>query len=442
MPLRALVRSMSSLFLYCVLAVHAPFPPVAGAQTWSPLGDLSERERTALDLRVETPRDPNVSYLPAEKYPFKSPFTAEEMGLRAMQFPHSPFGDCILIDMAFSVTSSGALNQRVTIIPILYLPEDGLRQHLYQTPPGEEVYRWLSQSVSPPERFGSQTLWIGYRTDKAFTTKIDMFVYSPSLRRIRRQPQPRREDRLPNSAATFDNLIGRDAWEFSWRILGTDVLHETVRFPATRKNAILTDEVGNYIEVSASDLPLMGKEYAAYTENGGVECYVIEAVPRNEWLSGYYASKLIYWVDKQAFFPLRVEEFDEKGNLSFVNTRIATLAQPNLGDEGYGVLFDLWWDISIDYLSASIHGFVRREWSEEDRKIFFSSGFMRREWFLAPPKGLMSLNSPDEFYLRPSLKEEAFPSERNIVLEPALRKRIEAQEREKKLVFELSSDTR
>ena len=104
---------------------------------------------------------------------------------------------------------------------------------------------------------------------------------------------------------------------------------------------------------------------------------------------------------------------------------------------GYAVQFDLWWDVSIDFLSASTHGFVPQTWTEEDKKIFFSSGFMRREWFLAPPKGLMSLNSPDEFYLRPPARKRGNSRDsRSINLSPEVRALIEAQEREGKLVFE------
>lgn len=95
------------------------------------------------------------------------------------------------------------MDQRVTIIPILYLPKGGFAEQLYNTQPGKEVYRWLSQSVSPPERYGNQTLYVGYRNDQTFTTELDLFAYSPSLCRIRRQPQPRRQDRLPNSASTL-----------------------------------------------------------------------------------------------------------------------------------------------------------------------------------------------------------------------------------------------
>jgi Protein of unknown function (DUF1329) len=406
-----------------------------GTKTWRTLDELSAEEKAILDLRAETPRDSQIAYLPAEKFPFSAPYTAEEMGLRSMEFPHSPFWNCTLIDIAASVTNTGFMDQRVTIIPILYLPEGGFAEQLYSFKPGQEVYRWLSQSVSPPERYGNQTLYVGYRNDQTFTTKLDLFAYSPALRRVRRQPQPRREDRLPNSASTFDDLIGRDAWEFKWRILGTDVLHRTVRFPVTRQTAVLTDEKGGYIDVPASEIKLMGNDYPLYTVDGGVKCFVVEAVPKPEWLKDYYMSKLIYWLDQQSFFPLRIEEYDKEGKLAFVNVRIGTRANPTLGDQGYAVLFDLWWDIPIDLLSASIHGILLRTWSEEDREIFFSPGFMRREWFLEPAKSLMVLNSPDEFYLRPSLETEKFPGERRIEIPATLKVRIEAQEREGRLVF-------
>ncbi len=404
-------------------------------RTWYRVSELSEAELELIDLRTETPRDPEVPYLPAERFPFAPPYTAEEMGLRAMEFPHTPFWDLTLIDIGVTVTHTGFLDQRVSIIPGLYLPEKGFWGHLYEVKPGQELFRWLQQSVSPPERYGSQSLFIGYRTDQSFTTKLDMFAYSPELRRIRRQPQPRREDRLPNSAETFDDLIGRDAWEFSWRILGVDTLYETVRFPITRKKVILTDDRGNYIEVPVSEIKLMGKDYPAYTPDGGVSCYVLESVPKKDWLPNYYLSKLIYWVDQCSFFPLRIEQYDREGKLLLINARIGTRANPELGQRGYAVLFDLWWNLPLDLMTASIHGIIRKKWSEADQKIFFSTGFMRREWFLEPPKSLMGLNSPEEFYLRPYLDQEKFPEARPIEVSPELVARIEAQEKAGHLVF-------
>ena len=70
--------------------------PVAGAaeqngglrKTWKIVEELSEGEKSRIDFRVDTPRDTTIPYLPAEAYPFQSPYTAEEMGYRAMEFPH------------------------------------------------------------------------------------------------------------------------------------------------------------------------------------------------------------------------------------------------------------------------------------------------------------------------------------------------------------------
>lgn len=407
-------------------------------RTWRTVDELSVQEQARLDLRTDTPRDAQVPYLPAEKFPFAAPYSAEEMGIRSMEYPHSPYWDSTLIDIATTLTGSGFMDQRVSIIPILYLPQGGFAEHLYTAKPGQEIFRWLSQAVSPAERYGTQTLFIGYRTDQSFPTKVELFAYSPSMRRIRRQPAPRREDRLPNGAATFDDLIGRDAWEFEWRILGVDTLHETVRFPVTRQTAVLTDTEGNYIDIHAADVKLMGPDYPLYTEDGGVPCYVLESIPKKDWHANYYMSKLIYWVDQQSFFPLRIEEYDRDGKLAFINARTGVRANPKLGDRGYAVLFDLWWDIPIDLLQASIHGILNREWSEADRQVFFSPGFMRREWFLEPPKGMMSLNSPDEFYLRPSLERDKFPQQRPIQLGADMEARIAAQEREGRIVFESS----
>ena len=407
-------------------------------RTWRTVDELSAQEQARLDLRTDTPRDAQVPYLPAEKFPFAAPYSAEEMGIRSMEYPHSPYWDSTLIDIATTLTGSGFMDQRVSIIPILYLPQGGFAEHLYTAQPGQEIFRWLSQAVSPAERYGTQTLFIGYRTDQSFPTKVELFAYSPSMRRIRRQPAPRREDRLPNGAATFDDLIGRDAWEFEWRLLGVDTLHETVRFPVTRQTAVLTDTEGNYIDVHAADVKLMGPDYPLYTEDGGVPCYVLESIPKKDWHANYYMSKLIYWVDQQSFFPLRIEEYDRDGKLAFINARTGIRANPKLGDHGYAVLFDLWWDIPIDLLQASIHGILNREWSDADRQVFFSPGFMRREWFLEPPKGMMSLNSPDEFYLRPSLERDKFPQQRPIQLGADMEARIAAQEREGRIVFESS----
>jgi hypothetical protein len=54
---------------------------------------------------------------------------------------------------------------------------------------------------------------------------------------------------------------------------------------------------------------------------------------------------------------------------------------------------------------------------------------------MEPPKNLMGLNSPEEFYLRPRLDVGKFPQERKIEIDPELAARVEAQEKAGHLVF-------
>ena len=61
-------------------------------KTWKTLAALSEEERGAIDMARDTPRDANIPYLPAEAYPFRAPYTAEEMGFRPWNSRICPAG--------------------------------------------------------------------------------------------------------------------------------------------------------------------------------------------------------------------------------------------------------------------------------------------------------------------------------------------------------------
>ncbi len=250
-------RSVLSVvvFLWCGVSVHAE-----PARTWHTVAELSETERAKLDLRTDTPRDSQILYLPAEKYPFEPPYTAEEMGYRAMEFSHFPRWSCAVTDTYGSITSSGYLQEAITEGVVLYMPEEGLAGYLYATSAGQEHSRWLFRQTAPPEDYDAQQVWISYRTDQTFPTRTDFFLYSPSLRRVRRMPQPRREDRFPKNVQTMDDFLGRDAWEFSWRFLGTDVLYETVRFPNTRSTVTLIRN-GTLADIPIKNFKMLGDKY-------------------------------------------------------------------------------------------------------------------------------------------------------------------------------------
>jgi hypothetical protein len=408
-----------------------------GGKTWKTVTELSAKEKEHIDLSTDTPRDVTFPYLPAEKYPFSLPYTAEEMGFRSMEFPHQPRWSCVYADAGATIDQWGHLIvQSKAVGLVAYNGPQGLWEELYSTPPGQSFVTSLSQDTAPAEKYGNQSLFSRYRTDKTFTKKIDMFVYTPGLRRVRRQPQPRRSDRFPNQAFTFDDTFGRDAWEWSWRIVGTDVLYETLRFPKARTSLTLTDSTGKLHDVSASEIKPMGKDYPAYLPDGGVACYVVEAKVRDEWLPGYYTPRILYWLDQHALYPLRIEEYDREGKLIFIETRVAEHRNPALKERGYGMQLDLYWDVTTDLMTYSTHdGHQLREWTEEDKKSYFNPDFLRRVWFIGGVKSQAEIQTPEEFFLRPALFEDKFPGERNISLPPDLRARIDAQEKAGQLVF-------
>lgn len=422
--------------LFFPFLAWATFPERDGTgRTWRALSELSKEELARIDLSPETPRDPQIPYLPAEPYPFTLPYTAEEMGYRAMEFPHMPRWSCVQIEDSGVLTPSGYLFISKIITLVHYRAPEGLLGQL-TAKPGEAYSRWLAQDVAPPENYGNQLLFITYRTDQNTSKKADLFGYSPALRRVRRFPQPRRQEKFPNQPMAYDDFLGRDAWEFSWRILGTDVLSETVRFPKTRKTITLLSPDGSFTDAPVHTLKLMGEEYPYYTPEGGVKCYVVEARAKAEWLPDYYAPRILYWLDQHYFYPLRTEQYGREGQLLLVEERMAKLMNPQLQERGYHNLITLWWDPQQDFYSYGVHdGQQLRQWSEQDQEVFFNSDFMRRVWFPVPLKTQATVRSPEEFFLRPHLYREKFPEERKIMLPAELEARIQAQEEAGRIVF-------
>ena len=107
-----------------------------------------------------------------------------------------------------------------------------------------------------------------------------------------------------------------------------------MRFPRTRTAITLTTADGSLQETPPQALKMMGRDYPSYTPEGGVACYVVEARARDEWIPGYYAPKILYWLDRETFFPLRIEEYDANGVLTYVEERTAQGVNPEVGEAG------------------------------------------------------------------------------------------------------------
>jgi hypothetical protein len=432
------VAVCAAALLFHAVAAGAGEAPPQSERTWRRISELSAPEREAIDLRAETPRDAEIPYLPAEPYPFEPPFTAEEMGYRLLHFSHNARWPHVWSDSVGSLTSAGYLAQSTTVTrasPETQAP--GVPGHMH-TAPGKPVLRLGYFFTYPPRRDGMHFVWTLRRTDKEHRTKLDEFAYSPSMRRVRRQPQQRRDEPLLYNVQNLDDVTGRDPWEFTWRVIGADVLRQTVRFPVTRPTMTLAHGDGSFYDVRTGDIRIMGDTFPFYTADGGVECLVLVAEPRESWLPDYAASKLVYWIDAHYFFPLRIEQYDVQGRLDTVQVRLARQENPALGPEGYTGTLTVYWDLELDLTSYNLHDAHKLvEWSEDERAILFSPDFMRRRWpkYWQPTQARVA--SPQQFYLRPSLERGKFPEERRLELAPDLAARIRAQDAAGHRVFDV-----
>lgn len=168
-----------------------------------------------------------------------------------------------------------------------------------------------------------------------------------------------------------------------------------------------------------------------------MQCWVVKARVKEEWLPRYYAATILYWLDQHYFYPLRIEQYDREGRLIFIETRLAKLLNPAMGYKGYGILFNYYWDMPLDYMRYSVHDAHEvREWSKRDQEVFFNPAVLPRKWDFAPLKSQVEVTSTHQFFLRPALDRGKFTQERKLVLPPELEVKIQAQEAAGYLMFE------
>jgi hypothetical protein len=408
------------------------------APSWRSVENLLPHELDRLDLRGPGPRDRNISYIPAEPYPFSAPFTVEEIAYRAMEFTQHARWSSIIVDVYGSMTGAGYMDQGVTITYKQWVADTAGVQGQIKTAVGDPYLRMIHHFTYPPRIAGQQHMWYVKRSDQALKARLDMFVYTPGLRRVRRIPQPQRDVPFQNSPQSFDVIVGRDAWEFSVSLLGADVLTETVRFPNTRSHITLRRPDGSYYRKAAADIKLMGDDYSAYTASGGVPCFVIEATPKEDWLEGYYDRKVLIWVDQQHFYPLRFESYNEAGELILVEERVAWHANPKLGEQGWAKFITAYYDPRVDLMSYTLHDAPQViDISAEEGNLVFRPDFMRRNWLKSPLRKSQALvETPEQYYLRPHLYEDKFPESRNIKVPEFVTQRIVRQEARGHLTFD------
>ncbi len=406
-------------------------------RTWRSLDELSHWERERIDFRTTTPRDTKNPFLPAEPFPFTAPYTAEEMGYRTMDFTHTARWSHVMADAFGTITHAGYLSQGVTVAMIDQMNSPNAQSQILKQP-GEAYSRHMYYYTYPPKNDGVQEMWVLRRSGLEAPAKLDYYAYTPSLRRVRRQPPPRRETAFPGVAQSFDDILGLESWEFDWRLIGADTLYETVRFPENRPYITLAEPSGKFYEVATKSIQLMKQRYPFYRKDGGVDCFVVVSTPKDEWLPGYKVSKVVYWLDQYYFYPLRIERYDQNGKLKMVEVRIAEHENRDLPEgQGFASNLVVYFDAELDLISYSLHdAHLIREWTAGDL-MTFTPDFMRRGWLQYPQKSQSMVDTPEQFYLRPDLLEGRFPNERSVAVSPVISARIAAQNKRGHLVFDI-----
>ena len=74
---------------------------------------------------------------------------------------------------------------------------------------------------------------------------------------------------------------------------------------------------------------MMWDDYPLYGVNGGLERYVVESLTKADCLRNYPASKIIYWLDKNYFYRVRIEQYNQDAERQVVEGRIARQDNPN-----------------------------------------------------------------------------------------------------------------
>ena len=162
-----------SLLIVLVTATHAQDQK----SNWKTVDQMSAEDRALFDPNHATPRDASIPYIPAEKFPFKAPYTAEEMGYRSAQFSHISRWSHSISDVFGVVTSSGYVNQGEWACFVDF-SQPGIQGYI-NSPVGQELGRWMLYETFPPESEGAQQLWIPIRSDKVEKKRLEFFYYSP-----------------------------------------------------------------------------------------------------------------------------------------------------------------------------------------------------------------------------------------------------------------------
>jgi len=374
-----------------------------------------DKEKTWIQLEAPIPegeKNKKWPWLPAEKFPFKAPYTGDEMAWFSNH-------ETQIFSRAYDAAAlSIRLNRRGHLIQRAYCQRNKETHNwnelldLDLLKPGEPFFFQFQIYLDPKEKRGAGFITKKYQETPEFTKYPDIWVYVPALRRNRRVGISDRADCVSGCDITWDDMVTRVPWQSTHTIIGTDVLYEVTGV----KQAV--DSPDKYT-------------WNPYREDDGMECYVVKEVHSDP---NYYLSKRIVWYERTTKLMLRDEQYDRKGDLLRV-MEIAYLIDMAGADyfspehHAKGIMMRQVhhaWTVDIDHRTYS-------PFHSDDiwygRPLFtigmYNPGQLLKEEEWRARTKIPYLKSARDLLPRPPLYRDKFPKYRKIVLPEELEKKLE-----------------
>ena len=117
-------------------------------RAWRALDQLTAVELKRVDISTKVTAGEGLQ-LPAAEWPFKAPYSAQEIGYRLMDFTHAPRWSHVVADAYGVLTKTGYLTQGVTVGMIQQVFEPGAQGQI-ASKPGDIHQRQMFFYTYPP----------------------------------------------------------------------------------------------------------------------------------------------------------------------------------------------------------------------------------------------------------------------------------------------------
>lgn len=404
-----------ALLLPVILIVFFKPADAREGKTWKSAAEMSPKELTShqIDPRWshEVPRHNKFKYLPEEIYPFEPPFTGEEVSFLGEDiiFPGRSCKD--------EAAHLATVNKRGHMLQVAWMFKtkfyyDGFAEKLYKLKPEDVEAKHLIIYDFPPEERGRGHLFWDVKDTPDSPREQERWIYYNSLRRVRRIQGGEGRDNLLETDFTYDDDFMRDSWEHSHKIIGIDTLYEN----NGRKK-------------------FMG-DTGPYTDDGGVECYVVFSKPGAPWADrkDYYLSQWVTWYDRHTFAIVRVEQWDKKGNLFKIHCKCydnwdQMAKQPRDNRDRLVRMEWYAWDLDLDHESWARIIPPTRFGGDCPEDIFTVRYMKNQRSWRDDLNNIPRLKHPEEFPPKPPLWPEKFSEYRNVVIPDDLKAKIKNEKR-------------